>query len=106
MKNKLEYDLGKISTHSFRPPEQTKDKVSNASPKNKEDILTKITTEVDYDLLCLIRGYARDKGMLQKEAILDIFNSFFENHQPSDRPKEVVEREKLRIQQDKRRRHT
>jgi len=95
------YTLGKIATDNFRVEEESS--LDNYSLETEETFITKINIEVDYALLELIRSHARDKGMNQREAVLDALQHFFEEHKPSDRPREVIEREKKKMREDKRR---
>ena len=75
-----------------------------ATPLQEEELITKVTVSVSYKLLDLIRRHARAKGMSQEDAVVSALSTFFEEHEPPERPKEVIERERLKIQQDKRRR--
>ena len=94
------YRLGKIATASFRALDDAK----TDTPPQEEELTTKVTIEANYKLLDLIRRYARAKGMGQGEAVVAALNSFFEENKPPARPKEVVQREQMKIRQDKRRR--
>ncbi len=75
-----------------------------APPPQEEELITKVTISVKYQLLDLIRRCTRAKGMSQGDAVVPALSSFFEEHEPPERPKEVIEREQLKMKQDKRRR--
>ena len=101
MGKKIEYGLGKISATSLSAD---KNKAIQEKEPKLEDLITRVTIAVNYPLLDLIRRYARDKGMSQGDALIDALARFFEKHPPSERPQEVVEREKEKMSNDKRRR--
>ena len=94
------YNLGKIATASFRALDDAK----TDTPAEEAELITKVTIEANYKLLDLIRRYARAKGMGQGDAVVAALTRFFEEHEPPARPKEVVEREQMKMRQDKRRR--
>ena len=97
-KNKLEYGLGKITTSGFNSQEKkSTPKVDSLDSKKDEEIFTRVTIKVNYKLFDLIKRYARDQWMNQGDAILDALSRFFDEHEPTERPKEVVEREKMKI---------
>lgn len=95
------FRLGRISTGSL---EGGAEETLVATPPQEEELITKVTISVNYQLLDLIRRHARAKGMSQGDAVVSALATFFEEHEPPERPKEVIEREKLKMQQDKRRR--
>jgi len=95
------FSLGKISTDSLAG---VIEEVPVAAVPQEEELITKVTISVNYQLLDLIRRHARAKGLPQGDAIVSALSSFFAEHVPPERPQEVVEREKLKMQQDKRRR--
>lgn len=100
-KTKREFSLGKISMSNL---EGKAEENLAAAPPQEEELITKVTISVNYQLLDLIRRHARAKGMSQGDAVISALSNFFEEHVPPKRPQEVVEREKLKMQQDKRRR--
>lgn len=94
------YSLRKISMDSLGALEEAQ----VATLPQEEEIITKVTIAANYKLLDLIRRYARVKGMSQGDAVVSALLSFFAEHELPARPQEVVEREQLKMRQDKRRR--
>lgn len=96
-KKKLEYGLGKITTSGFESPKKEDVLSKDLTEQQQGEIFTRITIKVDYKLFDLIKRYARDQWMNQGDAVVDALSRFFDEHTPAERPKEVVEREKVKI---------
>lgn len=100
-KNRIGYDLGKISSSSFRGLDEAKTVLSTTL--QEEYPSTKITLEVSFELLERIRDYAHWEGMTQKETVFHALESFFEANKAPIRPEAVRKRAAMRMRKDKRR---
>ena len=100
-KNSLEYDLGKISSSSFRALDE--DKTAQSPTLQEVYPSTKITVAVPFELLERIRDYAHWEGMTQKETVLHALEGFFEENKAKRRPEAVIKRAEMRMRKDKRR---
>jgi hypothetical protein len=63
---------------------------------------TKITLEVNAEMMKFIRDYAYWEGMSQRDTVSHILTLFFRENIPQSRPEQVIKRSEERMQRDKR----
>lgn len=93
----LNYQLEKIITNDSSS-------LHNTGTDSQIDISksTKITLDVNADMMTYIRDYAYWEGMSQRDTVLHILDLFFRENIPQSRPAKVIKRSEEKMQKDKR----
>ena len=102
MGNNKQIKIEPIASNSFAGLEANTQTSQKINKKEVSILPTRISVDVYQDLSEMIKDYAYNSGMTQKEVIVHILEQHFSKNKPKERPKEVRERADQRI--DRRRR--